>query len=739
MIQYNNYKRFYAEPGLFTLSGTSYEGYVEVLSGSPYISNTLDVLTNKCNINTVTPRVPLQKETTYRTDLLCSDFFYDRYISDSSQLPISLEDILIQPNDFLNYGLISEKLDLLNTNTTYTYSRCLLPNNKLPNNLENVKFASINTDTKTTLSIVSEFQDSVLFSSSPTFVDLGSIKGFTVVNNIDDENKSVIFAFSDTKLISLSCDDTNMSVIEVSPYYVSNTIENILTFSNIGGVVCVDTNLFVTDTGNNNIIKYDISGYINNDITLTNKRNLIEIVGGKGQARDNLLFNAPTVLTTDGKHVAVYDSGNFIIKVFDTDLNFVARVSGVNLRTEQFITFEYNTLTGLLYILTQTTTGIKIYIIDDHYNIVNIYTSQLALNNLEVIRNIAFSLSDSNYFYICTNFSIYKLVVNRPEYIFGRLASSRFYTNIVTTDIVTPGSTTTNTTVTLSSTTTPNLAIGSLWNYINVNFNESSFIWNIDNLEPYGSVPPFDTFANGWWNYNNTPHQDNVKQYVDTNFVDADYYWNVVTLETTLGNTITVPISSTTVTTGPAISSTITTSTIYRDPFIGLRIAPQSTNFDRVFFVTGSRIYYFNEQHSLNTVLKEQNFQNFGNTITLSKEEYIQPSSINKELYKVARDIIELKNNIVGRFTGVYDERNIFTYTDYNYNINLSEIYNQSPNNYYIHDNEKNILGVINRVITEIYTLQEQLIKLTAADFGDELAPVFNYGSNQPSNVLIIE
>jgi hypothetical protein len=717
MIQYNKYKRFYAEPGLFTLSGSSYEGYVEVLSGSPYVSNTLDILTNKCNINTVTTRVPLQKATTYRTDLLCSDFFYDRYISDSSQLPISLEDILIQPNDFLNYGLISEKLDLLNTNTTYTYSRCLLPNNKLPNNLENVKFASINTDTKTTFSIVSEFQDSILFSSSPTFVDIGSIKGFTVINNIDDENKSVIFAFSDTKLISLSCDDTNISIIEISPYYVSNTIENILTFSNIGGVVCVDTNLFVTDTGNNNIIKYDIGGYINNDITLSNKRNLTEIVGGKGQARDNLLFNAPTVLATDGKHVAVYDSGNFIIKVFDTDLNFIARISGVNLRTEQFITFEYNTLTGLLYILTQTTTGIKIYIIDDHYNIANIYTSQLVLDSLEVIKNITFSLSDSNYFYICTNFSIYKLLVNRPEYIFGRLASSRFYTNIVTTDIVTPG-----------ITTTLNFVVGSLWNYTNVNFNESSFIWNIDNIVPYDSVPPFDTFANGWWNYNNTPHQDNAKEYVDTNFADADYYWNVVTLETSTTNTITAPTSS-----------TITTSTIYRDPFIGLHITPQTTNFDRVFFVTGSRIYYFNEQHSLNTVLKEQNFENFGNKVTLSKEEYIQSSSINKELYKVARDIIELKNNIIGRFTGVYDERNIFTYTDYNYNINLSEIYNRTPDNYYIHDNEKNILGVINRVITEIYTLQEQLIKLTAADFGDDLAPVFNYGSNQPSNVLIIE
>jgi len=101
-------------------------------------------------------------------------------------------------------------------------------------------------------------------------------------------------------------------------------------------------------------------------------------------------------------------------------------------------------------------------------------------------------------------------------------------------------------------------------------------------------------------------------------------------------------------------------------------------------------------------------------------------------------DIINLKNNIVGRFTGKYDALNIFVYDDYNYNIDLTALYNDS-NEYFIHDNEKSITGVINRVIRKIYELQQQLITLTQPDKGDEIAPVYNAGVDMPSNTLIIE
>ena len=77
--------------------------------------------------------------------------------------------------------------------------------------------------------------------------------------------------------------------------------------------------------------------------------------------------------------------------------------------------------------------------------------------------------------------------------------------------------------------------------------------------------------------------------------------------------------------------SDITTSTIYNDNFKGFRITPQSTNSDRVFIITEGRIYFFNESNNLNSVLKLDNFTNFGNTFTLKGNEYIQGSTLNKD------------------------------------------------------------------------------------------------------------
>ena len=113
MISYNKYKRSYAETGLFTLTGSNYEGYVNVLSGVPYTASTTLFNTRCTGVQTLSG-IQLDKETTYKTDLLCSDFFFDRTILDNTLLPNTLEEVLIEPNDFLNYNLLKTKLSKLN-------------------------------------------------------------------------------------------------------------------------------------------------------------------------------------------------------------------------------------------------------------------------------------------------------------------------------------------------------------------------------------------------------------------------------------------------------------------------------------------------------------------------------------------------------------------------------------------------------------------------------------------------
>ena len=228
--------------------------------------------------------------------------------------------------------------------------------------------------------------------------------------------------------------------------------------------------------------------------------------------------------------------------------------------------------------------------------------------------------------------------------------------------------------------------------------------------------------ANSLWNY------------VDTNYDAATFNWN--TNAPALTSIITQGASSqTTITTIPASYTT----SVYSDEIVGYRLTSQSDDTDKVFFITNSRIYYFKEPNTYKSVLKLDNFDSYGDNFTLNSNEYIQGSSLNKEFYKLIYDNINLKNNLVGRFTGAYNNLNIFVFTDYNYNIDLSLLLSDPIEEYYIHDNEKNITGVFNRFIRNIYELQLKIISLTVPDTGDDIVPVYNTTTGQTSNTLIIE
>jgi len=151
-----------------------------------------------------------------------------------------------------------------------------------------------------------------------------------------------------------------------------------------------------------------------------------------------------------------------------------------------------------------------------------------------------------------------------------------------------------------------------------------------------------------------------------------------------------------------------------------------SASYDNVILLTPSRIYIFEEPYVFKRVTKAENYENYGiNNFSLSTNEYIQASTINKEVYKIISDLLTIQNNLVGRFTGNYDSRNIFTLTDYNYNVNLKDLPIIEQNQYYIHENEKNILGVVNRILSNIYKLQYALVNITNTDYGNKLTPVF--------------
>jgi hypothetical protein len=784
MTNYSNYKRFYAQPGLFyTLSG-DYNGYVEVLSGVPYI----DTSTNK-----------LLLSSTFETSLATSTYFKNRTILDTiDTLPYTERDVLFEANDFLTERLFKDKLTKLHDNNTFIYSRLFIANNDLPHNSE-IKYGYVQNTNSNTITISTGYSGSIPFrqNTSPNIKALGNIINFEALKKEENQDEYVIFGITSNQFVSITGNNTNINIIEVSEYYESE--ENVLPFSSLGGIAIGGNYAYITDTGSNTIVKYDISGYLNGDTALGNKRNLIEILGGEGPDKLKTKFRRPKEITANGKLVVIHDSGNTVLKVFDTKFNYHSRITTIPLKKQPLASIQFNPHYNLLYALTydQSNTKLNLYIYDltaaNRRPVIvdKILDLGITLKTGEVVQNIEFSKNSSEYYYICTNKNSYKLHVSLLNKIIGRYQETKLFNTetstvndtrvltVTSADLIapiitfTPPTTFTTTTVTLCS--TPDI-ITTQNEVINIpqikNIQPETFIFNpsasvatpgyritneiLNNASNQWSVVPIQ-FKDSNWVWQGTyqvPEFRHIEVPAQTTFFPA-------TTTVVAGLTSIIPPTSITVpgtvtiipsqnftlvqeqtTTIPGVSSfeagepyevivttteEVKTLTMFNDSYRGLSILPSTKNIDKIIFITDGRIYFYEESNTFKQIIKTENLQNYGiANIYTTAEEYIQASTINKELYKVTRDIFAIKNNLVGRFNGVYDSNQVLTLNDYNYNINFNAFVVQEEEDYSVHENERTILGVMNRALVNILKLQQNLLEFTIPDTGSDLRPVFN-------------
>lgn len=416
MIDYSSYKKYFTTGGEFTLSGTDYIGYIEVFNGVP-----CEAFTRK----TLTP------SQTFATDILTSKYFYDRLINDKLSLPYDLSDITIGPNDHLNYNLIKNRLDKLRENNAYTFSRLFIPNNNIPTT-DNVTFAAIKNDDDTSFTLLTAFEGNIAFKNTSYFSELGNIKNFVGKKNTDLFNNFAFFGITDTKFITLTSNEVETSIIEISNKY--ETVENELEFKDLRGITVNDKFLFITDAGNNVVVKYEVAGYFNNDYALSNKRNFIEVLGGEGSVTDLSRFNVPAEVACNNKYVAVHDSGNYIIKIFDVNFNYVRQLRGMPLRAERLAALEFNPNNNMLYVITYyEEKNLKLYVYGSDFVLQEQYILNITLDRDDSVRNITFSQNDSNFWYICTNGYVYKRLVNRPDISLGRFQSQNLFSNNINT------------------------------------------------------------------------------------------------------------------------------------------------------------------------------------------------------------------------------------------------------------------------------------------------------------------
>lgn len=646
MINYGSKKRFYTDGQQFTLpDGSNYVGYVQVLSGVPYKDGT---------------QTPLTANLKYESNLFVSSYFKNREILEEVVLPYKENDITFGSNDFLTYSLFLEKIGRLHDNNTYVYSRLFMPDNDLPN-AQNFNYAYLKDINSTTLSLTSKnaYVPSVPFNASTNsqIKPLGDATRFTARLNKDIENTYSIFAITSSSFLTLTGNTTSCRIVEVKSEYIEER-NNTLTFGELYDITPSRDFIFITDKKNSVIYKYEVGGYFNGDLALANKRNLIEILGGKGQKSSFSRLNAPTLIASNEDIIAVYDSGNDMIKIFDIYFNYITRISYLPLDREPVAGLKINEFLNILYVLTYSTTPgyLNLYIIDlDCYRLQESYSNiEVTLSPGETVKNIEVSHNNSDFYYICTNNQVYKLYTSKPYAVVGRYQETKLdYYAGAFTKIVPPGS------------------------IIGYEYTLSSVY-----------TPP-----NAWIDA------------AGVSFANANYTWGLN--QFSVFKEVLRPIVATTQT----ASYTIPT---FNDQYRGITVMSNQNNYDSIIFLTNGRIYFYNEPNNYKGVIKFTDLDKFGRVnMTLSDKEYIQASTINKELYKVVRDIILMKNNIIGRFNGSFDPFNRYVLTDYDYNVDFNSFNLAETEDYYVHENEKSMVEVLNRSFKNVLELQKKLIELT--------------------------
>jgi hypothetical protein len=343
-----------------------------------------------------------------------------------------------------------------------------------------------------------------------------------------------------------------------------------------------------------------------------------DVLGGEGDASRQTNFNSPTKLAANEDYLAVYDSGNKVIKLYSSNLDFIKTFTIIQLKQsgtqEEFQTMGFDPDFNSLYVLTKLN---KINVVLYRINISTREVERIELNDNinenDIIRNVSFSDSDSNYWFYNTNRRIFKKYKTEP--------TSKGVGDFDESGLFRIGDPITE---------------ENRYNKVNIDFDKSAFLWNLILSEE-------DLLLEG----------DEV------------------------------------------------------DVFKSFNILKGSNGNDRFNILTSKRFYFFDEPtfKGYKKVIRDDNYDNYGTSgFSLNSREYIQIPVINNELYKVVYDLLALKNNIVGRFAGEYRGDDIIL-LDYDY-VDLSSIKEETIENYFVHFNEENTIGALNRVIKKIYETQ---------------------------------
>lgn len=477
-----------------------------------------------------------------------------------------------------------------------------------------------------------------------------------------------------------------------------------LKFKELSSIKIYKDNLYLVDESLNMVLHYDIGYLLNSGVSGDGVEpfkkysiSLLNVLQGDGTKNDKVYFNKPHYINADDEYVYVVDRGNKSVKVFSHTLNYVKSLQNgyfaqhdIQAVASSPYSFKLENGTELsknsVWIFSTQSNRFYLSILEGD-NVV--YYGQLeslkidddAYSWKEEIRSINFSSGNSNYYYFSTTKRVYKFHATHPLCPFASLSYYKQHSL--------------NSALIWSQISYPWNKIPSLYAGISDDSAETKLTWGYERPITSAEVLNNKCFALcGYDYYDKIEHNGTLidKQFKgDLIFHFGVYYDNA------------------------AIAKFIEDN---NKKYRGDLTFDNMPSGDKIEKTKSVALFTYIEPDSYINAISDTMFKSYPkyNVTDNIGDEYINPLTFNKLIYQIVYNLIQIKEQIFGKFKGAANADGVVVYDAIIMDNYIDELKLIESSNYFVHNNEV-VSITINRIFEDILTLQENIVKMMQTTF----------------------
>ena len=463
--------------------------------------------------------------------------------------------------------------------------------------------------------------------------------------------------------------------------------KNSLKFLGLRDVRIRGNYLYLVDEKLNMVIRYDIEfirtqqGVKGWDIK--NIR-MLDVLQGEGTVRDDIYFNSPCSICADDNNIYVADRGNGCIKKYSEAFDYIKTIRNGNFVEQDIQTISINpysfTLSdgtklkpNSLWIFSTSENYLYVHILDNDdiayshkFEKIKLLKDKYMWD--EEFKSVKFSFTDSNYYYLSTTKRVYKLHLSKPYYPFASL--SYFKQRLLLTTMV------------WSRVPYP-------WHILPCGEDESGIdvTWAYRPATSSAEILDNKAFCLcGIDSYSLIDANGHREQFNGDIILHIGTMYNQTKIDTFCKNN---------------------NCTFYEIPQEELAT-----------MINCSGVFIYNETTSYISSLTKLDFPAYlsEDIEDIDSSEYVNAQTFNKIVYKMAYNLVNLKNHIIGRFWGAYNLDGLMVYDQLEYDDYFQQLRVENIDDLFVHDNEPMSI-MINRIFEKIFDLQEKIINRMEAKY----------------------